>query len=637
MFDFVRNHTRLALGFMLLLIIPSFVFVGVQGYSRFAGSDGTTVARVDGQSITRAEWTALHERAIDRVRRQTPGLDAKSLDTPQLRRETLDGILRERVLLAAASAMHLTPSDARLQRLFVTDPQYAQVRNPDGSVNRELLAMQGLSSEGFAQQLRQGFGMQQVMAGITRSAFATSVVAAAALDPLLQRRALQLQRFDALAYRARVNPSEAEIEAYFKTQEANFRAPEQAAIEYVVLDIDALSKGAAVSDGDVQKFFADNAARYTTPEERRVSHILIKTEANAPDAERKQARTRAEALLAEVRKTPASFADVARKNSQDTASATQGGDLDFFGRGNMVKAFDAAAFGIKPGDISDLVETEFGFHILTVTGVRGGDKKALADVRGEIEMELRKAQAQRRWAELAEQFTNTVYEQSDSLQPVIDKLKLEKKTATVKRTVTPGDTGPLASAKLLDAVFGNDAVANKRNTDAIETGANRLVSARVVQHTPARTQALAEVRDRVRERLVAQQAQALALKDGLARLAELQIDTATALPVAVVVSRAQPQGLPRAALEAALRVDSAKLPAVTGVDLGSEGYIVLRVTEVMPREAAPGGDDAMRGQYVQAWAGAEADAYLAALKKRFKAEIKPAADEAAEAPAAPSR
>ena len=637
MFDFVRNHTRLVLGFMLLLIVPSFVFFGVQGYSRFTDGDNTTVAKVDGNAITRSEWNALHDRAVDRARRQSPSLDTKSLDTPKMRRETLDGILRERVLVAAASAMHLSPSDARLQRLFATDPQFAQLRNPDGSVNRELLAMQGMSSEMFAQQLRQEFAMQQVMAGITRSAFATTGAAAAALDPLLQRREVQLQRFDTGAYRARINPTEAEIEAYFKTQEANFRAPEQATIEYVVLDLEALSKGAAITDADVQKFYADSAARYTAPEERRVSHILIKAESNAPDAERKQARARAEALLAEVRKAPASFADVARKNSQDTASATQGGDLDFFGRGAMVKAFDAAAFSLKQGEISDLVETEFGFHILTVTAVRGGEKKPLVEVRAEIEAELRKSQAQRRWAEMAEQFTNTVYEQSDSLQPVIDKLKLEKKTATVKRAPAPGDTGPLASAKLLDAVFGNDAIANKRNTDAVETGANRLVSARVVQHTPARTQALAEVKDRVREQLVAQQAVAWALKEGQAKLAEAQKDAATALPVALVISRPQPQGAPRAVVEAALRADPGKLPVTTGVDLGGDGYIVLRVTKVLPREPAPGGNEALRGQYAQAWAAAEGDAYLAALKKRFKAEIKPAADELVEAAPAPSR
>ncbi len=218
-----------------------------------------------------------------------------------------------------------------------------------------------------------------------------------------------------------------------------------------------------------------------------------------------------------------------------------------------------------------------------------------------------------------------MYEQSDSLQPVIEKLKLQKKTATVLRTPAAGATGPLASAKLLDAVFGNEAVANKRNTDAVELGPNQLVAARVVSHSPARTQPLADVSALVRERLLDQQSAALARKDGQERLAAVQKAPAEALASTVVVSRAQSQGLPKAVMDAVLRADATKLPAVVGVDLQTQGYVVLRVTQVLPRDAAPGGEDNLRGQYAQAWAAAEAEAYLAALKKRHKVEIKPEA------------
>lgn len=635
MFEFIRTHTRLALGFMLLLIIPSFVFFGVQGYSSFNDASNDTVAKVDGQAISRAEWDNSHQRYLEQLRRQAPDLQSVPPDTPELRRATLDALVRERVLMAAANKMHLFPTNERMARLFDSDPQYAGLRGPDGRISRELLVAQGLTPALFDQRLRQELGLKQVVSGILQTAPASATPAKAALDAFLERRAVQLQRFDPAAYRDNVQPTDAEIEAYFKANEAQFRAPEQASIEYVTLDLAAIGKGITLSEDELRKAYTDNIARYSVPEERRASHILVKAEAGAPPAERDKARAKAEALLAEVRQKPAAFAELARKQSDDSGSAAQGGDLDFFGRGQMVKPFEDSAFALKPGEISGIVESDFGFHIIMLTAVRGGQTKPFEAVRAEVEAEARKAAAQKRWAEAAETFTNTVYEQSGSLQPVIDKLKLEKKAATVQRAAAAGATGPLASGKLLAAVFASDAVADKRNTDAIETGPNQLTAARVLQHMPARSLPLAEVREQVRARVVSEQAVALARTEGQARVAALQAGGAgEALPVVITVSRTQAQGLPRPLLDAALRADAGKLPVVTGVDLGADGFFVVRVMQVLPREQAPGGEAQMREQYAQAWATAEAEAYVDALKKRYKASVTAAAD--ATSPALPA-
>ena len=637
MFDFIRNHTRLTLGFLLLLIIPSFVFFGVQGYSQFTDGSNTTVAQVGGRSITRAEWDQAHQRNVDRLRRERPEVDASLLDAPQWRRQTLDGLVREHVLLAAANDLHLAPNDARLQRLFVTDPQFAAMRNPDGSVNREVLAAQGLDSQTLVQQLRQDFAMQQVLAGVLRSALATPAIADAALDPLLQRREVQLQRFDPASYRAKAEPSDAEVQAYYDQNQAQFQAPEQARIEYAVLDLEQLASALAPTDDELRQAYADNAARYTAPEERRVSHILIAADKDAPSAERQQARAKAAELLAQARAEPGRFAELARQHSQDPGSAAEGGDLGWFGRGAMVKPFEQAAFALQTGQISDVVETDFGYHVLQLTGQRGGQKRPFEEVRGEVAAELRSTLAQKRWPELAEQFTNIVYEQSDSLQPALDKLKIERRTATVQRTPAAGAQGPLASSRFLDALFAADALTHKRNTDAIEFGPNKLVAGRVVEHTPARPLPLAEVRARVRDALVAERAAALAREAGEQRVAALRQAPEQALPVEATVSRAQPAGLPNAVVDAVLKADATKLPAAIGVDLGSDGYVVVKVTQVLPRDPAQGSPEALRAQYAQAFAAAEAAAYLQALNKRYKVEVKPAADVPADTPGAPLR
>lgn len=633
MFDFVRNHTRLALGFMLLLIIPSFIFFGVQGYSRFIEPANDTVAKVDGLAIKRVDWDNAVKRNVDLLRRQSPTADPAKLDTPQLRQDTLEGMVRERVLQAAANELHLFPNGDRMARIFDTDPQYAGLRGPDGLISRELLAVQGMSPEMFDQRLRQDLGLRQVLSGITQTVPSLTVSATVAIDAFLQRRAVQLQRFEAAAFREQVQPSDAELEAYYKANEAQFKAPEQADIEYVTLDLSVLGQSVAAGEPELRKAYAEAAARYTTPEERRSSHILIAADKDKPAAARAKAKARAEELLVELRKSPATFADLARKNSADPGSASKGGDLDFHPRGDMTPPFDDAVFKLKQGELSGVVETDFGYHLITLTGVRGGQVRPFEEVRAELEAEVRKAGAQKRWAEMTEQFTNTAYEQSDSLQPLIDKLKVVKKTATVARTPAPGATGLLASAKFIDAVFSADAVRNKRNTDAVEVGPNQLAAARVLRHQPARTLALAEVKDRVRGRVVEQQAIALARKAGEARLAALRASPgAEALPVVLTVSRAQTQGLPKPLLDAMLKADPAKLPSASGVDLGEQGYVVVRVMQVLPREAVPGGEGPMREQYAQAWAAAESEAYVASLRKRYKAQVSASA-EAASAPA----
>jgi peptidyl-prolyl cis-trans isomerase D len=518
--------------------------------------------------------------------------------------------------------MNLAPGNDRLQRLFTADPNLAGVRNPDGSVNRDVLASQGMSSEVFAERLRQDYATQQVLSGVTASGFVAPSLAGASLDALLQRREVQYERFDINAYRNKVNPSEADLAAYHKANEKQFTAPEQASIEYVVLDLATIGRDIPLPEADLLKYYEENAARWTVAEERRASHILIKADKDKPAADRAKAKSKAEALLADVRKSPASFAEVARKQSEDTGSAGQGGDLDFFGRGAMVKPFEDAVFAMKSGEISNVIESDFGYHVIQLTGVRGGDKKPFDQVRPEIEAEVRKSLAQKKYAEAAEQFTEMVYQQYDSLQPVVDKLKLEKRSATVMRAPAPGASGPLASEKLLAAVFGNEAVKNKRNTDAVEVGPNQMASARVVKHDPARTLALAEVKDRVRAAVVAEQAAALARKDGEARLAALRQADAP-LATAATVSRSQPQGLPRPVLDAILKADLGKGPVTVGVDAGEQGYVVARVIKVQPRELPPGGDAPLKAQVAQAWATAETEAYLAALKERYKAKVKP--------------
>jgi peptidyl-prolyl cis-trans isomerase D len=627
MFDFVRKHTKIMMGLMFLLIIPSFVLFGIDGYNRMS-EKGAAVARVGGQDINQGEWDAAHKAEADRLRAQMPNLDAKLLDSPEARYSTLERLVRERVMAQAADQFRLTTSDARLARDLQDDPGIASLRRPDGKLDmeryRQMAASQGMTPEGFEARVRRDLSVRQVEAGLTQTGFAATAVADVALNAFFERREVQVVNFLSADFASRVNPTDAEVEAFYKTNETLFQAPEQANIEYVVLDLESVKKSITINEADLKSYYEQNVARLSGNEERRASHILINAPKDAPAAERQKAKARAQELLAELRKAPDSFADLAKKNSQDTGSAAKGGDLDFFARGAMVKPFEEAAFAMKKGDISELVESDFGYHIIKLADIKAPKQRSFEELRAGIETDLKTQQAQRKFAETAEAFTNGVYEQSDSLKPVADKLKLEIKTAAkISRKPAAGVTGLLANAKFLAAIFGPDAIEKKRNTEAIETAPNQLTAGRITQYQAAKTMALADVRANVRERLVASRATELAAQEGAAKLAAWKAAPGSAvMPAAQVLSRDQAQNTPPQILNAVLRADTSKLPVFVGVSMGAQGYAVVKVNQVVTRpastEVAAKQD---RAQYAQWWTAAESQAYYGLLKERFKASI----------------
>jgi peptidyl-prolyl cis-trans isomerase D len=627
MFDFVRKHTRVMQFLLFLLIFPSFVLFGLEGYNRFR-EGGATVATVDGHSITQAEWDAAHRSQVERMRSSMPNVDVKLFDTPEAKFSTLERLVRDRLLQVAASQLRLGASDARLAAELQQNPTIAALRRADGTLDieryRQLLATQGMSPESFEAQVRGDLASRQVMSGVGVTSFSSAALADVTLNAFYEQRQVQVARFAPTDFVGQINPTEAELETYYKANADKFQSVERADIEYVVLNLAAVQKDIVVPEAELKTYYEQNSARLAGLEERRASHILINADKGASAAEREAARAKAQALLAEVQKSPHQFAELARKNSQDTGSAAKGGDLDFFGRGAMVKPFEEAAFALKKGETSGVVETEFGFHIIRLTDIKLPEQKSFESQRAKLELEVRAQLAQRKFAEAAEQFTNIVYEQSDSLKPVAERLKLEVQHASnLGREPVAGNTAA-NNPKLLAAVFSPDSIEKKRNTEAVELAPNVLAAARITSYSPARTLPLDEVKARVREQVVAQQANERARAEGAAKLAEWKTNPdAAKLPAAIVVSRESKQTQPSALVEAALRVSTQTLPAWVGVDLGTSGYAVVKVEKVLPRDAANASGLAReREQYAQWWASAEGLAYYKLLKEKFKAEIK---------------
>ena len=627
MFDFVRQHNKIMQFLLFLLIFPSFVLFGIDGYNR-SREKGNTVATVDGYEITQAEWDNAHRAQVDRMRNAMPTMDVKLFDTPEAKYSTLERLVRDRLLQTAATSLRLGASDQRLANELQQNPSIAALRRADGTLDmeryRQLLSSQGMSPEMFEAQVRADLASRQVMAGVGTSSFVSSALADVTLNAFYEQRQVQVARFAPSDYVAQIKPTDADIEAYYKAHTDMFQSAERADVEYVVLDLASVQKGIVVPEAELKTYYEQNMARLANLEERRASHILINADKAAPAAERDKARAKAQELLAAVQQSPEKFAELARKNSQDTGSAAKGGDLDFFARGAMVKPFEEAVYALKKGEISGVVETEFGFHIIRLTDIKQPKQKSFEEMRPSLEADVRRQLAQRKFAEAAEQFTNMVYEQSDSLKPVADRLKLEVQNANGLTRDAAAGTSPLTNPKLLAAIFSADSVEKKRNTEAVELAPNQLAAARITQYSPARTLPLEEVKTRVQAQVVAQQAAERARAEGVAKLAEWKAAPDTAkLPAAIVVSREQKQQQPSALVEAALRAGTQTLPAWVGVDLGTSGYAVVKVEKIVPRdEVAAQNRTRERDQYAQWWASAEGLAYYSLLKEKFKAEIK---------------
>lgn len=626
MFEFIRTHRRLMQFLLLLIILPSFAFVGLESYTSM-GDASNTVAKVGGQTITQPEWDAAQREQMERFRQMFgEQFDAKMFDTPEAKQEVLNNLIAQRVLAEEAKRSKLSVSDQSLQQTIIN---MGGLTTADGKFDVEryktILAAQGMSPTTYEARLRQELTSQQVNAAIQSTAFAPDSLAKRLSELGEQEREVQQLAFRASDYVSQVKVTDDMLKSYYEKSN-QFNVPEQVKAEYVVLTADALASQINVSDADIKSYYEQNTKQYGTEEQRRASHILIGVNKDAPDADKAAAKAKAEKLLASLRKNPAEFAKLAKENSVDTGSAERGGDLGFFGKGTMVKPFEDAAYKLKQDEVSDLVQSDYGFHIIKVTAIKPAAIKPLEQVKNEIASDIRKQLVVKKYTETADVFNNTVYEQADSLKAVAEKLKLKiETTGTLTRQVNPAvaPTAPYNNQKFLTALFSDESLKNKRNTEAVEVAPNTLIAGRVIEYKPATKRPFDEVKAQVQERVIQTEAHALAKKAGEAKLAALkEKDDASGFSATQVVSRAKSQGLNPAVFLAVMKADTSKLPSYVGLE-APQGYAVLRVIRVVqPTNVDTAKRQAEHQQIAAALAQQETHAYIEALKKKAKVEIK---------------
>lgn len=617
-----RSHGWMAKVILALITIP-FALFGIDSYFNNHTAENS-VATVNGQKISRSAFDrAIKDQQAELAASMGPGFDPAMLDDPKARQSILDNLIKQKLLISSARDLGMVVSDAQLAKFISVVPAFQE--NSQFSVTRyeQVLRQQGMSVTDFERRVR-----EELLMGDMRAAFAQapalSVRAAQQFTSAFeQQREISVANIVMADFAKQVQITPVQIKAYYDTHQADFNLPAQAKFQYVVLSLDDMAKKVKVDDASVQQYYQANAAQYSEPEQRSARHILIAVAANADVAKRAAAKAKAEQLYKQVLANPASFAELAKQNSEDPGSAAEGGDLGWFPRNTMVKPFADAVFAMKPNEIKGPVATDFGYHIILLSGIKPAQVKPFEQVKPSIVSELQKQQASKQFADAAERFSNQVYEQSTELKSTADALGLT--VASSDWLTRTSAAGVLNSPKMLTALFSDDVLKNKRNSEAIEVAPNTLVSARLLDYKPATVQALAMVNEKISALLMQQQTRVLVKSQGDSLLTQLRSGKepgALKWSAFQLISRAHAEAVTPKLVEPVFATDEKAMPSyVGGVDVAGN-YQLVRVTRVIPNSAPDAAKlKAMQSQLANVVAQQAFTDYLASLSKVAKIEI----------------
>ena len=484
------------------LIVLSFVFAGVGSYLTSSGSNAA--ATVNGEEISAQELERAYQNQRQRMESQygegIASLFSSESYLQDFRRNVLDRLIAEKLIQQKAAEMGLRVSDKQIREAVATMPEFQFDGKFDNERFKAILGQNGYQVADFLSMMRTQMTQSQLAAALNSSEFALPGEVKRAYDLQQQTRDAKTVLVSAEAFASDITVSDEEIQAYYDENITAFDTDERVNIAYILLNAEDLKADVEVSDEEVQTYYNNNMGAYRTDEERRVSHILIEAGDDA-DA----ARQKAEEVLEKVN-SGEDFAELAETYSDDTFSAENGGDLDFISPDMMDPAFDEAAFALQNvGDVSDVVESEFGFHIIKLTDIKSEQVTPLAEVESDIRDRLASDKAMERFYELQTAMAEVAFERPDSLDDVAAAVNgTIQETGFYSRNTAPV---PLDSANAIDVAFSAELIEDRVNSDIVELSENTVAVMRVREHQPQRTQALEEVKEGIVATVQAEKAQ----------------------------------------------------------------------------------------------------------------------------------
>ena len=561
-----------------------------------------------------------NENVRNRIMSEGKKVDPAMFDSFEFKESVIDGLITKQLLNNDIKKSRFRITDQQLSQYIIGMPEFQK----DGKFSQEIydkvLQNNQLTPKKFEESIRNDLLIQQVRDGLQKLTFIPPNNLAETLKATSQQREISIAEFKTKEYMTKANIAEKDMQAFYDQNKSKFLAPEQVKAEFVVFSLANILPTINVTEDEIKSFYKANADKYQNQQQREASHILITASKNAPPAEKEKAKAKAEDVLNQIRKNPKQFAELATKYSQDPESAKKGGDLGSFGRGMMVKPFDDAVFSMKVNEISNVVESDFGYHIIKLTKIigEGGGFDAM---RPQIKAELIYQKGQEKFAALAEEFSNKVYEQSSSLDAVSKRFNLPiQKTDWISRN----DSDKFfKNEALMSALYAKESIKDHRNTEAIEVTPNNLISARVVDYKAQSTKPFADVRKNIEDYLKFESAKKMVASEGEAALKSLT-DASSKIQwqPATLVDRKNTKGLSDAVVNHAYKMPTDKLPSYSGFIDGNNGYVIVKVNKVsFPNDSNEENKQAFASDYSEALSAEYLSAYLKGLKAKASVSV----------------
>ena len=572
-----RTQTTFAKVILVIIIIP-FALFGIDSYLSSVGND-VYIANVNGEPITSNELQKTQSQFIAQIKSQDESTDPGVFESIEFKKAVLEKLISNKLVSQAVKNSGFYISDKQVGTYIAGMPEFQSNGKFSQEQYDEVLKINNLTPKKFDISIKKDLGSQQLKGSLDRLVYTPKNKIQYLVDLTYQKRDVSIYELKQDNFKKKIDLSDTALNKVYEESKSSFIRPDQVKINFVIHSVAGIVPNIKISDEEVKNYFTNNLNRYQADQQRRAKHILFTLNPEMSSEEINKIKDKALNVLNDIKKNPKMFKDAATKYSQDTESAKNGGDLGFFSRGDMTKVFEDVVYSMSKNEVSDLVQTEFGYHIIMLTDIKG--KKAdFKTVKNQIKGELIFNAALAEYGSSAEDFSNIVYERSESLQEVAKKFELKIEES---EWLSFEDAKKFFNNEAFaQAIFDKNAIDEKKNIPAIEASPNNLVAARVIDFRPSTAKPFEEVKDKIKEFLIESESQRLLITAGTkliedVKLKKKKVDWIDQL----VIDRVDRKGLSDPLINAIFKMDDRELPAYTGLYDSRGEYIIVQLNDVV--------------------------------------------------------